>query len=256
MTLREKINRKEKLIGAYTLLRDPAALRIVGLSGYDAVWIDTEHSPINSETLFDQILTLRATGTPVFVRVPEDDLTATKRTLEMGIDAIIFPMVKSAEEARRLISYTLYPPEGIRGFGPLGAIDFGISSAFDYLDASKDTLCRFIQIEHRELIECLDEVLEIPYLDGFVFGPNDLAGSYGSIKNALSDEIATVMREAIKKIHAKGKYVVIASGGYSDEVVSHWASFDADMIFAGADYEFIRDGAKKNKLNLEMLFKK
>ena len=256
MSLKEKIKNKEKLIGTYTLLCDPAVLRIVGLLGYDAVWIDSEHSPINTETLFNEILTLRATGTPVFVRVPEDDLTATKRTLEMGIDAIIFPMVRSAEEAKRLISYTLYPPEGIRGFGPLGAIDYGIESAFEYLDSSKDTLCRFIQIENKSLIECLDEVLEIPYLDGFVFGPNDLAGSYGSIKNALSDEIAEIMREAISKIRAKGKYVIIASGGYSDEVISHWAKFDADMIFAGADYEFIRDGAKKNKLNLEMLFKK
>ncbi|MEE1111667.1 MAG: hypothetical protein UH077_00595, partial [Bacteroidales bacterium] len=33
------------------------------------------------------------------VRAPQDDLTATKKILEMGVDGIIFPMIKTAEEA-------------------------------------------------------------------------------------------------------------------------------------------------------------
>ena len=72
----------------------------------------------------------KSTGTPVIVRAPQDDLTATKKIIEMGVDGIIFPMVRTAEEANRVIASTLYPPYGDRGFGPMGAIDYGMEYSY------------------------------------------------------------------------------------------------------------------------------
>ena len=39
------------------------------------------------------------------VRPPQDDPTATKKVLEMGTDGILFPMVRSAIESKRLIEF-------------------------------------------------------------------------------------------------------------------------------------------------------
>ena len=86
--------------------------RIAGLAGYDFVWIDMEHNYISFESLLALVMAVKAGGTDVIVRAPQDDLTATKKILEMGVDGIIFPMIRTAEEANRLLSYTLYPPHG------------------------------------------------------------------------------------------------------------------------------------------------
>ena len=40
--------------------------------------------------------------------------------------------VKSAEEANRLLSYTLYPPYGKRGFGPMNAVGYGAYDTMEY----------------------------------------------------------------------------------------------------------------------------
>ena len=157
--LKEKIKNKEKTIGMYVQLADISIARIAGLAGYDFVWVDTEHSYMSYETLLGHIIAIKATGTPVVVRVPQDDLTATKKVLEMGVDGIIFPMVKSAEEAERVISSTLYPIEGNRGFGPMNAIDYGMKDVKKYINSNRDDLCRFIQIEHRDTVENIDEIM-------------------------------------------------------------------------------------------------
>lgn len=253
--LKKRIKNKEKLIGMYVHFSDLSISRIAGLCGYDYVWVDMEHSYLNTETLMGHIYALRTTGAHVIVRAPQDDLTFTKKILEMGVDGIIFPMVKTPEEINRIVSYSLYPPKGTRGFGPMGAIDFGFKPAFEYTKNDEENLCRFIQIEDKATIENLDEIMKNPYIDGYIFGPNDLSASYGMLGEAFSDKITEVISEAIKKLHANGKYVAIASGGCSEEVISHWSKFGADMICAGADVDFMREGARRNKENLDRIFK-
>lgn len=253
--LKTKIRNNEKTIGMYVQLTDISIARIAGLAGYDFVWVDTEHSYMSFETVLGHLMALKTTGTPVIVRLPQDDLTSTKKILEMGVDGVIFPMVKTAEETNRLIASTLYPPYGDRGFGPMNAIDYGFQKSADYTKNNHNRLCRFIQIEHKDAIDQLDEIMENPYIDGYIFGPNDLSGSYDMLGDVFSDHITQVMQDAIARLHARGKYVGIASGGFSDEVLQHWSSFGPEMLCAGADFDFIRDGAVRNRINLERIHK-
>lgn len=253
--LKQRIKNKEKLIGMYVQLSDISIARIAGLSGYDFIWIDTEHSYMSFETVLGHILAIQATGTPVIVRTPQDDLTSTKKILELGVDGIIFPMVKNAAEAERLIGYTLYPPYGSRGFGPMNAIDYGLKNVNEYIENNHSDMCRFIQIEHRDTIESLDEIMKNPYIDGYIFGPNDLSGSYNMLGYPFSEKITKVIKNSVKKLHAADKYVGIASGGNSDDIIRHWSSFGAEMLSAGADFDFLRDGAVRNRINLEKIHK-
>lgn len=86
--LKEKLKAKKKTIGMYIQLTDISIARIAGLAGYDFVWIDNEHSSMTGETLLSHIMALKSTGTPVVVRIPQNDLTAAKHVLEMGVDGI------------------------------------------------------------------------------------------------------------------------------------------------------------------------
>jgi len=253
--LKEKIKNKEKLIGMYVQLSDISIARIAGLAGYDFIWVDTEHSYMSYETLLGHILALKSTGTPVIVRAPQNDLTATKKILEIGVDGIIFPMVKTVEEANAVIASSLYPPYGDRGFGPMNAIDYGLKKAFEFTKENHNNMCRFIQIEHRQTIENLDEIMKNPHIDGYIFGPNDLSGSYDMLGDVFSQKITDIIQDTVDRLHNAGKYVGIASGGYADEVLQHWSSFGVEMLSAGADFDFLRDGAVNNRLNLEKIHK-
>ena len=75
--LRAKIQNKEKMTGTHLYLTDVTVARIIGMSGYDYVWVDLEHSYKPVESVLADIIALKAAGTAVIVRVPQDDLTYT-----------------------------------------------------------------------------------------------------------------------------------------------------------------------------------
>lgn len=208
------------------------------------------------ETLLSHIIAIKAEGVPVIVRAPQNDLTAAKKIVEMGVDGIIFPMVKNSKEADEAVSNVLYPPYGKRGFGPMNAVDYGFKDAYEYAKECRDKLCVFIQIEHKEAVENLDKIMKNPFIDGYIIGPNDLAGSYNMLGEHLDEKISDVIKYAVDKLHKNHKYVGIASGSYSTEIIKHWSAFGPEMLSAGADFDFLRDGARNNRINLEKIHKK
>ena len=253
--LKDKIISKQKTVGMHVSLSDPISAAIVGKAGYDFIWVDLEHSPVGFTTLLNHITAIKAGGTPVIVRVPQNDLTYTKKVLEMGVDGIIFPMVKSAKEANEQISWTLYPPEGTRGFGPMGAVNYGDISTSEYIRINKSNLCRFIQIEHKNAVEDIENIIKNPYIDGYIFGPCDLSGSYGIPGQVFSDTITEVIRSTAKMLHANGKYVGLSTFDIETDIFEHWKSLGIDMLSAGSDYDFIRRVSKYNLKNLTEIFK-
>ena len=206
-----------------------------------------EHTYLSFENLQNLIIAAKAGGSQVIVRAPQDDLAFTKKILEMGVDGIIFPMVRSADEANRLISYTLYPPYGVRGFGPMNAIDFGFKDSGDYIATNHKTMCRFIQIEHIDAVNNLDEIIKNEYIDGYIVGACDLSGSMGVLGDIFSDEVTKTIKLVIDKLHKAGKYVGISTFDTSEQILRHWHSLGFDMISAGADFAYVREGMKKTR---------
>lgn len=252
--LRKKLENKEKIIGTLVSLTDPCLCEIMGNIGYDCVWIDTEHTYMSHTDVLCHLNAARSANISAVVRLPQSDLTETKRILEMGSDGIIFPMVKSVDEIHELIAMTLYPPYGSRGFGPMRAIGYGAVDAKEYAEKKSFEMCRFIQLEHISAIEALEEIVKIPYIDGFIFGPNDLSGSLDEFLNVFGDKTLSAIKYAIRILKAHRKSFGIA-GGMNKTDISIWSALDPDMLFIGGDYSFIYHQGKKTYSTIQNFFK-
>lgn len=256
MKLKEKIKNHLPIVGMHVCLGDIASARIAGLAGYDFIWVDMEHSNVNLDNLLGHLIAIQAGGTEVIVRLPQDDLTFTKRVLEMGPDGVIFPMVKSAGQAKMLMDWTLYPPYGNRGFGPQHAVKYGYESTAEYAAATCDHLCRFIQIEHIDAVNDLENIVQNPYIDGYIFGPCDLSGSIGELGQVYGANTTALIKKSIDILKAAGKYVGVSTGDTSIEGLTHWHDMGIDMISAGADFEYLQQMAVSNLKKLELIHKK
>lgn len=247
--LRNKINCGKKIRGTIVSLTDPCLCEIMGNIGYDCVWIDMEHTYMSYKDVLCHLNAARSANIPAIVRLPQNDLTTTKKILEMGPDGVIFPMLRSAEEVKEVLDMTLYPPYGTRGFGPMRAIGYGAMDAKEYVREKSFDLCRFVQIEHIDMIEQLEEIVKIPYINGFIFGPNDLSGSLGEFLNVFEDETLSKIKSAIRILKENGKCVGLA-GGMSQHDIKIWTELELDVLFAGADWNFVYN---QGKATLEML---
>ena len=241
---REKLESGKKMFGTHICFQDYRMCEILGKIGFDYLWIDMEHTPTDFHTVKQHLIGTRAAGeSATVVRVTWNDIPSIKRVLEMGPDAIVVPMVNSVEEAKRAIETCIYPPEGKRGFGPSRAVSYGMDDIREYIENKSKEMVRLVMIESESAVEAIEEMSEIPYLDGFVIGPMDLSGSVGELGYALSGkETNRLIELAVKKAHECGKPIGLSTGARDEEELSHWLGKGIDFISASTDISSVIKG--------------
>lgn len=176
----------------------PFVAEIMAAQGYDALTVDLQHGFVGYEAATGMLQAMRASGVVPMVRVPWLDPAAIMKALDAGAYGIICPMINTAEEAARLVSYMRYPPEGVRSFGPTRA---NFSAGADYgLHANGEVVC-FAMVETAEAMANLDAIVSTPGLDGVYIGPADLTlGLTGREYPTGFDREEPEMVEAIRHI--------------------------------------------------------
>ena len=124
-TLAQKMKENQLISGTVIACGNPLITEMVAQCGFDVLWMDMEHSAIDIESLVLNLMAARSGGTPVWVRVPWNDPVRVKPVLDMGADGIIFPFIRTLEDAQLAVASCTYPPEGIRCWGPLRSADYG-----------------------------------------------------------------------------------------------------------------------------------
>jgi 2-dehydro-3-deoxyglucarate aldolase/4-hydroxy-2-oxoheptanedioate aldolase len=244
-TLKEKFQACDLITGMHICLSDPAVTELCATIGYDFLWVETEHSPMDYQNVLMNLIAAKAGGTPAIVRIPWNDAVLAKRVLEMGPDGIIFPMVSSKEECDRAIAATLYPPLGNRGFGPQRAVGYGLKSADEYVKKTSLDMIRIIQVETEHCIEYeLDKMLDNPWIDCVMLGPCDLAASIGRLPDITCSESVRLQDKALSKIRKAGKSAGTSIGSTDQRWIRSWFDRGANVISCGTETAHIINGAR------------
>ncbi|MCR5264812.1 MAG: aldolase [Clostridiales bacterium] len=252
MTLKQKIHSGKTVIGTHISLGCFPIADAFAQIGYDFIWIDTEHTAVDYAELLRCVSIIKAHGTAVIVRAHVDEPGHVKRILEMGVDGVVFPNLETAEQIDDAIRSTYYPPRGYRGFGPLGAVRYGLDDANDYIKR-EDELCRFVQIERKAAVDNLDDILKVGGIDCFVFGPCDLSASLGIINQIYADENMKLIKKTIEKVSEAGGCTGVSLGTTVYEEQKIWTDLGCRMISAGADFDYAVQGALKNYRGMKRL---
>ena len=184
--------------GTHCWSADPGMYEICGHLGYDYVWIDNEHGGMTHPMIAAGIIAANASNCAAIVRVPGHCMEDVKPILEFGPQGIVFPMVNTAEQAETCVKNCLYPPKGIRSYGPLRAINYHETSLEDYLAQVERSTLRFLQCEHVESVKNLHEILEVPGVDVIICGPMDLSASLGKLGQLTDPEVVEHMNRVIR----------------------------------------------------------
>jgi 2-keto-3-deoxy-L-rhamnonate aldolase RhmA len=176
----------------------------------------------------------RATGTAALVRVPWNDPVLIKPVLDLGATGVIVPMVRTADDVRRAVAACLYPPEGIRGFGPRRPSQYGRLGGPDFCREANSKVLPVVQIEHIDAVENIDEILAVPGLASIAFGPNDLAGSMGLTGQPRHPNVLRAIDSVIARSRRANVPVGISVGEDPGPLVE-WASWGVNWLAMGGD---------------------
>lgn len=191
-------------IGLWSSLCSNIAAEVIAGAGFDWVVLDAEHAPNELSGLLSQLQAMAGgTATPI-VRPAWNDPVLFKRLLDIGAPGLLVPFVQNAEEARRAVAATRYPPQGIRGVATsIRASRFGRIK--DYFARAAEETCLLVQVETRAALSHLDAIAAVEGVDGVFIGPSDLAADHGHLGNPGHPEVQAAISGALARLKAKGK---------------------------------------------------
>jgi 4-hydroxy-2-oxoheptanedioate aldolase len=219
-------------IGLWSSLCSNIAAEIISDSGFDWILLDTEHSPNEIPDLVAQLQAVqRGTATPI-VRPAWNDAVLAKRALDIGAQTLLFPYVQNAEEARRAVASTRYPPQGIRGVSVAArASRYGRTPG--YLTKANEEICVLVQVETRPALDEIEAIAGVDGVDGVFIGPSDLAASLGHLGNPAHPEVQAAIEDAVKRLKARGKPAGILTG--NEDEARRYIAWGYVFVAVGAD---------------------
>lgn len=160
-------------------LPDPGLCELLGYAGFDFVLLDGEHGATSPETLDRQVQGCFAGGTvPVYRTLHNDDPEEIMRALDVGVQGILIPHCRTADDARRLQQAAFYPPQGKRGIGPGRGSLWGRVPFAEYYQSIQNQILLLALIEDVEGVENIDAIAEVG-LDVLWVGTGDLSADLG-----------------------------------------------------------------------------
>ncbi|MDP2241871.1 MAG: HpcH/HpaI aldolase/citrate lyase family protein [Burkholderiales bacterium] len=191
-------------IGIWSSLCSHISAEVLSDAGFDWVLLDTEHSPNELPLVQNQLDAMIGSSAEAIVRPAWNDTVLIKRFLDVGARTLLLPYVQNADEARRAVAATRYPPQGVRGVsGCTRANRYGRIK--DYFKRVHDETCVLVQVETRAAMANLEDIAAVEGVDGIFIGPNDLAADMGYLGNWQHPEVWKVMEDAAKRIKKAGK---------------------------------------------------
>jgi 4-hydroxy-2-oxoheptanedioate aldolase len=253
----EKMKREE-LVFSMSLrvgLGNPS-IEVASKLGFDYVYFDFEHGVLGIETFAKLVREASLAGLIALCRGPGFDAAFVNRVLDAGASGIVFPHVKTKQDAMRAVELTKYrtpeTPIGKRGFEPAYGLPKRDDESWDeyFKRVNEETLVG-LMIEDKEGVDNIKEILSVKGIDFIYIGKMDMAFSYGVSFTPRAGRDDPVIEKAITKICAeckkKGIPVRFSVGVTPEDIVENvkrWLPKGRSHLFMVNDMTLLMQGAK------------
>jgi 4-hydroxy-2-oxoheptanedioate aldolase len=229
-------------VNGWCLIGNPFVAEIMAAQGFDSLTVDLQHGALDYSDLLLMLQAMRAGGATLLARVPWLDPSQVMKALDAGAEGIICPMVNTAEEAARFVSYLRYPPLGCRSFGPVRA---GLLQG-DYAATANDRVVALAMIETVDGFANLEAILDTPGLTGVYVGPADLSLALGQGRLAPGmdreePEMQAAFHRIVAACQARGLVAGLHCG--TAEYAARAIGWGFRLVTVGSDMRFLTEGA-------------
>jgi 2-keto-3-deoxy-L-rhamnonate aldolase RhmA len=240
--VKEKLARGERAFGTMVFeFASPGLPAILANAGADYVLYDMEHSGLGMEDMKTQFALCRAAGIVPMVRPPAKQYHLLSLLLDLGAMGLMLPMVESREEAERIVSWTRYPPQGVRGAMFTGAHDdYAAGDVAEKMRIAHERTLILALIETRKGVENVEEIVATPGIDVAHLGHFDLSLSMGMPAAFERPEMQAAFAKIVEACRKHGKTAACMAGDV--EQGRGWLKDGFRMVSYSGDIWLVMEG--------------
>ena len=223
-------------------IRQPSVMQMVANAGLDFVIIDNEHGAFNIETLGDLSRAARQLGVTPIVRVPEWSYAHIVQPLDAGAQAIMAPRVTDPQQVKEILQMMKYPPFGRRGsVVARGHTDLKSGSIVDTMKDANEESMLLVQIETKQALERVDEILSIEGVDVALVGPTDLSVALGIAGKMTDPLLVSSISSVLEACKRHNVYPAIHMNDLT--LASHWATKGMRLVSFNSEVGMLTNAA-------------
>lgn len=229
--------------GLSMLLPCPSVVEIAALHGYDFIRIDCEHALLSYPELRELMTAARLLGIPCQIRTT--DLANITALLGQEPSGIMIPHVESREAALAAVDCCKFAPLGRRGMdGSTRHMRCGGMKRTEYMDYADRTMDLIVQIESREGLRHIDEILSVEGIDMVATGRADLSQELGVPGQKNHPDVIEAENLIIRKTLEYGKIPTIAAD--SEARIAELSAMGVRCFLIGKDETLLSSAIKEN----------
>jgi 4-hydroxy-2-oxoheptanedioate aldolase len=252
--LKQRWSEGRATLNGWLSIGNPFIAEIMAAQGYDSLTVDAQHGALDYRDMLAMFQAMRASGVVPMARVPWLEPGAIMKALDAGAYGIVCPMVNSAEDAARFVSYLRYPPQGQRSYGPTRV---SYAAGGDYAAEANGNILALAMIETKAAMQNLDAIAATPGLDGVYVGPVDLTLSLSDGRLAPGfdreePEIIAALQRIVAAARANGLRAGLHCG--TPEYAARAIGWGFEMVTVGGDARFLAAGAGASVARCRALF--
>jgi 4-hydroxy-2-oxoheptanedioate aldolase len=252
--LREEL-RGDRLVLCLALLnsRTPEVPGIAAACGYDAIYVDLEHTSTSLETAAMLCASAVGAGISGLVRVPSHDPSIIARVLDSGAVGIIVPHVNSSVEAEAVVEAARFPPIGHRSIsGPNAVSGYEQRSASELTTVLERRTVVAVMIETPAAVEASEAIAAVEGIDMILLGPSDLTAEMGIHGQYENDHFHRAVESVAAACRGHGVALGVA-GIQSVDLLNRFVGLGLRFISAGTDIGMMTEAATNRAQQLRGL---
>jgi 2-keto-3-deoxy-L-rhamnonate aldolase RhmA len=202
--MKEKLRAGKPVYGVSVMIPSPQIVEMIAAAGFDWVLLDCEHGTITLESVELMAMAAEASGITAIARPVSRSAEHILQVLDRGVMGVQVPHVNTAADAREVVAAVKFHPLGKRSIaaGTRAAVYDAHGSLTDYVKTANDATLIAVQIEDKEAVDNLDQLLKVDDIDVFFVGPSDLSQSMGFPGDPKAPSVAQAIDSSFRKMLA------------------------------------------------------
>lgn len=181
--LKQRLRNQQPVIVVNVGGRNPDVMAVLAKAGAHAAFIDCERTGIGLDVATELIRAAKVVGLTTLVRSWSKDPAVLVQFMDRQVDGLVVPHINCAQDAVDVVELVRY--------------------ACGNDKASSKII--IVQIETRQAIEALDEIIAVTGVDAYLIGPNDLAYSLMGQRSARTPDVLAAVADIAKRLKTAGK---------------------------------------------------
>ena len=231
-------------------MHGPEVAAIAACCGFDWLFVDMEHSCMDTKTAGEICITALGWGITPIVRTSSHQPFHASRFLDTGAQGVVVPHVDTVEQARAVVESCRYTPMGRRSLArPSPHLRYANIDVAQAIKLLNENLLVIVMLETEEAIANADAIAAVEGVDAMLIGTVDLVADMGIPGQVGHERVDKAYEAAIKAAKRHGIY--LGMGGIYDPVlVEKRMKQGVQFVVGSGDAGFMMTGAREQRAML------